>query len=598
MEGLPTEGLLLHAQDFDETSGRFLNEVADGEAEYVQPVNAKCATVTTNTVITVTSTIAIANATVTSNGGTAVVTVHATNNEILVSTAGTLWKLVLTLDDVGATVVTFPFCEGLGNRVYGYDAAGASYIGTVATESLTNFWAATQDSYFFGIMNGYSDAENLFPNSHAVGAAVSGDVLPTGWSKNTAAGGLTATVVAVGTGYVDIQVTGTTTAATSFQLWFSGLTDIPASPAEQFVWSMPVEVIAGSLSPSLVQLILLEHSIGSSYLGLTRYDGYSGEEVVSQTFTVSNASTAFVRPQFQVYVGSSGVAIDYTLRISEIQIVSGASSKPYVATTGSPAFGVIPGLPSAGTDILGFPLTHQPGYNNSAEYQVVGEDIAIALGGGSGSGLYYEQLIVSTNVASNSYITLSKDGDWWTASRAVTDDGSRSIQLLGTYTRASGDPAKLTFVVDLLKKPDQTNSVSFGFYQSSVFVTDSYEVTSGPGSISVTSGRVTVTDLSESVVTTVKMVRNTILAGTYAYLYFYPCGSSPGTIGMGCLFRFPHVWRGDTDRAYIEPTTVRQYQSEELGKEADADESVFFNADGSSKTLTYQEMMNAGATIL
>jgi hypothetical protein len=586
---LPTEGLLLHAPTFNGATGRFLNTVADGEAEYVKPVLAKCATLTAGDEIAI---YGVTGATRTSKLGTGDVTIGT--NKLTVHTAGTLYRLVLTLADE-ATVVTFPLSEGVGTTVFGYDGDGVIYTGVITTSNITAFWAGTQSAYFHNIQYGYTEATNLIPNSKTYEAAVSGNILPAGWSKSEQ-NGLTATVVAVDTDSVDIKIAGTTTAAATVWISFTETNVIAGVAGDIFTLSAKIEEVAGNSSQYLRRMGAFSRNISAGYVTFMSQEVVPAEEELEYTFTVSGAATTHIQPVFNVYHGNTGATVDYTLRFSRLHLVSGGSRGAYIETSGTAVAGIVPGNPEvSGTDLMGNVLQYRPGYNASASYQVVGPDIATAIGGGGGTGLYREQLILASALVSTDHITVTESGGWYTASRVAQGSQSRNMVILSGGYSTTEDDRKLTWVVELKKKPGQTNTVALGFYQSTTFVTDAYSIVSGPGSIGVTSGYAVVSDLSESEVTTVKIVRNSNTSGTTVFGYFYPCSAGTSDAGAGCLFRLHHIWRGNDDRAYREPTTAR-YLADPPNTEQDfaTGESVFFESDGGSKTLTYTQMLNIG----
>lgn len=123
---------------------------ATGRVKYsLVPKAGPCATGASGTSISMPG---VTGATVLSKEGTAIPTI---GTNAITFTSGTLYNLKLTL--VGGTILTIPFSESAGTTVYGYnETTGAVSTGTVTAADINAFWGSTQDSYFHGLMYGYS----------------------------------------------------------------------------------------------------------------------------------------------------------------------------------------------------------------------------------------------------------------------------------------------------------------------------------------------------------------------------------------------------------------------------------------------------------
>lgn len=120
-----------------------------GRAKYsLTPVDAVCGTMASGTsgAITNTGGVSIASGSSYVNSGMATLTIGT--NSINYLTAGTVYNLRITSN--GRTI-TFPFVEGSGTTVYGYDDQGATYQIAITSSNISVFWAGRQSTYFYGL---------------------------------------------------------------------------------------------------------------------------------------------------------------------------------------------------------------------------------------------------------------------------------------------------------------------------------------------------------------------------------------------------------------------------------------------------------------
>jgi hypothetical protein len=178
----------------------------------------------------------------------------------------------------------------------------------------------------------YQLPENFVPNNQMVGAVVgivgSGGALPTGWATSGGAG-LQREIVATGTDssgrkYVDYRVNGTPTDTSAF-LTIVASTVVPARSGDSLTRS--VRLSSGSSGVSAVNFYSDITSAGGSYL--TTQTGAAlavtaSDTKFSEVQAVSHATAATTGYALRLSY-SSGVALDYTLRITEPEIVRSAT---------------------------------------------------------------------------------------------------------------------------------------------------------------------------------------------------------------------------------------------------------------------------------
>jgi len=187
---------------------------------------------------------------------------------------------------------------------------------------------------------------NSIRNSTMQGASAgTPGTLPTNWASGIANG---ITLQVVGTGkeqgidYVDLRFFGTA-AGTSINFRSEANNSVTASNGQTWTHSAFIRHVndVGSASPTGTILILRGYSSTGSLLE-TYTQVYNpsapslGVSRVSQTRTLSNASAAFVRGEYQVGV-TPGNDYDFTIRIGLPQLELGASASSPIPTFGAAA---------------------------------------------------------------------------------------------------------------------------------------------------------------------------------------------------------------------------------------------------------------------
>ncbi|MFA7275652.1 MAG: hypothetical protein WC043_02485 [Pseudobdellovibrionaceae bacterium] len=181
---------------------------------------------------------------------------------------------------------------------------------------------------------------NTIPNSSMSGASIG--TLPTTWSFQNVAG-VTASVVATGTEsgipYIDVRFSGTPSATGTLAIFFSTASSISASNGQTWALSIYKKLVAGSTANLLNTLISNQiYSSSPTYLGgvgnllITPTSSSLSGQRVSYSGTISNASTAYIRPFFATSV-TNGQAIDITIRLGAPQLELASFPTSFIATT-------------------------------------------------------------------------------------------------------------------------------------------------------------------------------------------------------------------------------------------------------------------------
>jgi hypothetical protein len=185
--------------------------------------------------------------------------------------------------------------------------------------------------------------ENRVRNSIGVGAVVgSPGTLPTNWT--TSSGGLTAAVHATGNEYgipyVDLQLTGTAT-GTSWSVSFEAISATAALNGQTWTVSAFTKLISGSLSGITPYLLINSYSSGSGYLtsnsaGFTPNPSSAAltNSRITNTATLSNASTAYIAPVYQLNF-TVGTVVSCILRIAMPQLEPRAQAGYPIGTAGT-----------------------------------------------------------------------------------------------------------------------------------------------------------------------------------------------------------------------------------------------------------------------
>jgi len=184
---------------------------------------------------------------------------------------------------------------------------------------------------------------NSIRNNTMVGAvAGTPGTAPTNWAVATTGGGVTREIVGTGTesgiNYIDIRVSGTTTAALFFGIQTDGNTQVAALNGQNWNSTFYVRLVAGSLTNiTQVNHVIKFNDAGGAPLtfgtgGIVPTSAALNTQRFSRLAAASNASTAFVAQLLQIEA-NSGAAIDITLRIGLPQLEQGAFATSVIPTT-------------------------------------------------------------------------------------------------------------------------------------------------------------------------------------------------------------------------------------------------------------------------
>jgi hypothetical protein len=186
---------------------------------------------------------------------------------------------------------------------------------------------------------------NSIRNSQAGGAVVgTPGTLPTNWTASIQTG-LTREIVATGTvngmSYVDIRISGTAASTVVNAVHFETTTQVAALQNETWTTSASVALVGGTLA-NVVNVgigftetdsagVAIVSSLITGFTPTATLARYSG------TRTLTNASTAFYRPNVRFAAGNTVDPIDFTLRIAAPQLEQGAFATSYIPTTAAAA---------------------------------------------------------------------------------------------------------------------------------------------------------------------------------------------------------------------------------------------------------------------
>ena len=165
---------------------------------------------------------------------------------------------------------------------------------------------------------------------------------PTNWSVSSGSG-INSQIVGKGTengiDYVDVRWFGTTTGNVYFGVLFEANSQIAASANSIWTHSAFFRLISGTLGANAI-MVMTNFDSGGGALNQFATSSIAESGATLQRFyhstlssTFASASTAFVRPSIQFNVTSSGVAVDFTLRIGWPQLEQGAFVTSPIRTT-------------------------------------------------------------------------------------------------------------------------------------------------------------------------------------------------------------------------------------------------------------------------
>lgn len=189
---------------------------------------------------------------------------------------------------------------------------------------------------------------SLRNNSMQDAVAGSPGTLPTNWTTLTSTGGLTQTIVGVGTtdgiDYIDIRWAGTSSNSTPTARGFEANTQIAAAVGQTWSSSVFATLIGGSIvNTGGIVLRIRERDAGGASLdtgsgpALTLTAGALGNNRHMLIRTLAQATTAFAVPEIAFAPSGVGLAIDLTLRIGWPQLELGSFATSPIRTTGAAA---------------------------------------------------------------------------------------------------------------------------------------------------------------------------------------------------------------------------------------------------------------------
>jgi hypothetical protein len=184
---------------------------------------------------------------------------------------------------------------------------------------------------------------NSIRNNTMVGAvAGTPGTVPTNWAITSTGNGLTREILGTGAEngitYIDVKISGTTTANVLFQVIPEPSTGVAALTAQTWTTSAYLSVAGGSL-PGSLDWTWLERdsggslvtsstvSLGSPTTAALRIQRYSNTRLLS-----GGASVAFVQFRIDRLI-ASGTTVDFTLRIGLPQLEQGAFATSVIPTS-------------------------------------------------------------------------------------------------------------------------------------------------------------------------------------------------------------------------------------------------------------------------
>jgi hypothetical protein len=235
--------------------------------------------------------------------------------------------------------------------------------------------------------------------------------LPTNWLVNNT-GGLTTNVIGTGTSnginYVDLQITGTST-ATVYVLSFDANTQISASSGQAWTGSFWISQAAGTLTGiNTVNVRVFARDSGGSSLAVTDSSAITLSSTLARYSSVYSslpASTAYVQSALRLSL-TNNTAIDITLRIGLPQLELGAFATSVIPTTTAAA--------TRNADAASMTGTNFSSWYSSTQGALYGEYSAVASG--------IRTICAINDGTANESIRLRTDGT--NPLFTVTDDGA------------------------------------------------------------------------------------------------------------------------------------------------------------------------------
>jgi len=184
---------------------------------------------------------------------------------------------------------------------------------------------------------------NSIRNNTMVGAvAGTPGTLPTNWVAAATSNGLSLRIVGTGTEsgitYVDIKYSGTTSSANLTAIYPEAANQVAALNGQTWSDTFYVSLVGGSTANITSTVVGIDENngagsflAGSSTVFVPSTGALPGKRV-AHTRTLTNASTAFVRP-YVYFTYNNDAAIDITLRIGLPQLELGAFATSVIPTT-------------------------------------------------------------------------------------------------------------------------------------------------------------------------------------------------------------------------------------------------------------------------
>jgi hypothetical protein len=211
-------------------------------------------------------------------------------------------------------------------------------------------------------INAVISATNSIRNNTMVGAvAGTPGILPTFWDGTGSGGEITREIVGVGAedgiSYIDIKYSGTPVTLDSLFINFENLDEIFASAGQVWSISTYARLVSGNFTGASPQLRMRSRNadlqltdIASQSLTAGGSDLRSSRQGFSAA--ISDPTSVYVLPFIRIFL-STGVPIDFTLRIGMPQLQRGEYITPPIATTNAPASALATvSLALEGDDIL------------------------------------------------------------------------------------------------------------------------------------------------------------------------------------------------------------------------------------------------------
>ena len=175
------------------------------------------------------------------------------------------------------------------------------------------------------------------------GVIGSGGAVPTNWTINASANGVTSEVIGTGTenglAYIDVKVSGTPTANGVVNVGFESTSQVVAANGQTWTLSAFVKLQSGSTANATTSVAVRGRLVGggavagqTSETTITPTSANLNSQRFLATITFSNATVERVWPPLTVSY-TEALAIDITLRIAAPQLELGAFPTSYIPTT-------------------------------------------------------------------------------------------------------------------------------------------------------------------------------------------------------------------------------------------------------------------------